>query len=373
MADARFTLIHLDSGRGLRGAERQLLYLADEMRRRGHHNVIVCRAGELLDQEAIRQGFYRVHIPFLADWDPISAWQLRKKLAAFSNPILHAHTEEVAGVATMTAEGAGIPRVIHRRTDLASVEALDFLMKYRRANKVIAVSDSVRQKFVDAGLAPEKIVTIYEGYPATLVRKGPREPQDVEAARRDYANEFDVPATSIWIGTASSLTPLRDHSSSLKALPEILHYFPETFLLIAGEGPTFNQLRQEAGELGVLGRVRFLGTVRDQTSFISTLDVFIFPPLTMGLGFDLLEAMAQGVPLVTTWVGGVTELVEHGVNGLFVSPKDPAKIAASVRSILEKPVMARGLVQKGFERVRGFSTEAMADRTEAVYREIAKG
>lgn len=370
-SDKRFTVFHVNSERGLRGGERQLLSLASDLRARGHRNIVVCREGEALDQEAGRAGLERVHLPFFTEWDPLSAWQLRRAALRETNPVLHAHTAHAAAVIFMAAEGATLPRVVHRRVAFGVDRGVDFMLKYKRASKVIAVSEAIRAQFIESGLPPGQVVTIHDGIAASEIRPALRDHAATLAARGAIAQEFDVATGAVWIGNLAALEPQKDHSTLLRALPDILKAFPETYLLIGGEGPLAAQLQQEAKSLGIEEHVRFLGQVRDVPAFMTAIDIFAFTPAVEGFGSVLLEAMARGVPIVTTRVGGIPEVLVHHESALLMPPRDPANVATAVGRLLNDAGLAARLAQKALERVREFSVERMGEATEKIYLEAA--
>ncbi len=156
----------------------------------------------------------------------------------------------------------------------------------------------------------------------------------------------------------------------LQALPKLLP--GNTRLWIAGEGPYEETLRALAHELGVEGRVYFLGRLeQDELAALyrscSMLVATSFVNETFGMA--LCEAMACGVAVVASDFGGFKEVVEDGVTGLLVRPQDPADLAAQINTLLADPTLARKMGSAGRQRVLAtFSWEAVADRLEEVYR-----
>ena len=130
-------LYHVDGERGLRGGERQLLYLACALRARGRRGVVYARAGGELEAEARRLGLETRSLPFLASWDPLSAARLARD-ARREGALIHAHTAHAAGLAAL-ASLAGVRFVAHRRVDFP-VGGPSAALKYGRARAVVAVS-----------------------------------------------------------------------------------------------------------------------------------------------------------------------------------------------------------------------------------------
>ncbi|MDD5629391.1 MAG: glycosyltransferase, partial [Elusimicrobia bacterium] len=160
-----FDLFHLDGERGLRGGERQLLYLAAALRARGHRNTVVCRGGSPLEAEARRQDFAVESLPFFMEWDPLSAWKLRRLVRSAQRPVLHAHTAHAAALAACAGPWAGLPWVAHRRVDFELSGWLSRRLKYDRAGRVVAVSGAIARILERSGVPSARISVVHDGLP----------------------------------------------------------------------------------------------------------------------------------------------------------------------------------------------------------------
>jgi glycosyltransferase involved in cell wall biosynthesis len=158
----------------------------------------------------------------------------------------------------------------------------------------------------------------------------------------------------------------------LRAMPGVLREQPGAVLVVVGEGPLDSELRALAAELGIETRIRFLGPRSDMAAILGIFDVYVLPSLREGLPLALLEAMAAGCPIVATEVGGVPSVVEPGVTGELVPPKDPDALAAGILSLLADERLRRKFSEAGPRLVRDrYSVEAMTRRYERLYREAA--
>ena len=128
------------------------------------------------------------------------------------------------------------------------------------------------------------------------------------------------------------------------------------------------ELRREVEELGLSQSVRFLGWRDDVPEILACVDLFVLASLWEGLPYTLLEAMAAGLPVVATDVGGCREVVLDGETGLLVPPRAPEALAQAIMMLLSERNLLQGMAEKGRERVaEHFSIEAMIEKTEAVY------
>ncbi|HET9196890.1 MAG TPA: glycosyltransferase [Solirubrobacterales bacterium] len=170
--------------------------------------------------------------------------------------------------------------------------------------------------------------------------------------------------------TPARLNAQKGHDTLLAAIAEL----PEALFLLAGEGPERERLEARAAELGVAERVRFLGRREDVPQLLAACDVFCLPSLYEGSSLAVLEAMAAGIAIVSSAIGGTEELIDDGRSGLLVPPGDAPALAAALRRLLEDPQLRKDLAAAARERVdTGLRREQNAERVEAVYRELLAG
>lgn len=136
-----------------------------------------------------------------------------------------------------------------------------------------------------------------------------------------------------------NLEALYDNATALRALALLQHRLPQVRLTIAGSGPELERLQALAQELGVQDRVRFAGSLDRQAvaALYAEADLLLNPSLADNMPNSVLEAMASGVPVVSSNVGGLPYLLRDGVTGLLVPPGDPAKLAAAAERLLTEP------------------------------------
>jgi glycosyltransferase involved in cell wall biosynthesis len=189
-------------------------------------------------------------------------------------------------------------------------------------------------------------------------------PVDVGAKRCTLG----LPPGAPVLGLAARLVEEKGIIYLVQAMPRLLDTMPNLQLLIAGEGGLRERLTDAAAQLGVAGHVHFLGLRRDTPELLKAFDIFMLPSISEGLPMALLEAMAAGLPIIASEVGGVPTAVHHGVNGLLVRPADPQAISDAVEALLTNRSRMRdfGLASRAlFEQ--HFSARAMAGAYEALY------
>jgi glycosyltransferase involved in cell wall biosynthesis len=160
----------------------------------------------------------------------------------------------------------------------------------------------------------------------------------------------------------------KGHRHLLAAWPAVAEALPDAWLLIAGTGSLADALRSQAAGLSCAERVIFSGAPDDVPAMTASLDLALLPSLREAQGVALLEAMASGVPIVASAVGGIPETVRDGIDGQLVSPADPDALAASVIRLARDPALRARLADAGRRRVEEtFRLDASVRRIEAIY------
>lgn len=376
----RLSLFHIDGERGLRGGESQLLYLACRMRWLGHENIVVCRRDSPLHEAASALNFETFHLPFLGEWDPVSALRLRRMARRSPSPILHAHTAHAAALASLASLGAGPPWIAHRRVDFPLAGALSRRLKYARASRVVAVSEGVRRVLLEGGLAPERLAVVRDCVPigaeearlAGLAEPyAPPSEAERRSSRERLAQEWGIAADAPWIGSAAALVPHKDHETLLRAARLVLRGRREARFIVLGEGPLRARLESLAASLGIGPSVRFAGWSPDPIRCLKSFDVFAHSSWGEGMGSVLLEAMACGLPVAATAAGGIPEVVSDGRTGLLAPPRDPERLAGIILETLGDPAAAGRRIRAALQAVQEFSLAAAGEKMENLYMEAA--
>lgn len=354
-------IVHLDTGLALRGGQRQLLRLAQGLRQRGHTQLVVCPEGSELEARAFRGGFSVFPLPA---HDPAHAHgilQLRQHLLAFPCDILHAHDGRGQTLAWLASWGMPFRRVASRRVTFLPADRWTHRWKYAlTCHAVIAVSDFIRQLLIQAGVPESKIEVISDGIEI------PAEPPTA-ALRLKVRAQWGFGDQEFVVGHLGAFTPEKGQDVALEAFALLAERLPGARLLLAGDGPTRTSPEIVQRLEKVRDRVRLCGDIEDLTEFYPALDLFVMPSRAEGLGSAALHAMAFGIPVVASRVGGLPEIVSEGETGWLVPADSPGALAESILAAASDTPRLRRLGEKARERARQFSTDIMLARTEALY------
>ena len=320
-------------------------------------------------------------LPFLGEWDPVTALKIARLARGAKRAVLHAHTAHAAAAARAASLLSGAPYIVHRRGDFALGGTLSRRLKYEPAGRVVAVSGAIRTVLLESGLAPGKIEVVPDAIPVGVEecrwagipeeRFTPPSAELKARLRKDLAAEFGLDREADWVGNLAALVPLKDHDTLIAAALIVILKRPKTVFLIAGEGPEGPRLLARIKRLNLLGKVLLVGQRPDPIPLLKALDVFAFSSWSEGMGSVLLEAAACGVPIAATTAGGIPEIVTDGRGGLLCPPRNPEALANDILSLLGDRAFAAGLAQHARAELPNFGLERLARQMEAIYENVA--
>jgi glycosyltransferase involved in cell wall biosynthesis len=238
-----------------------------------------------------------------------------------------------------------------------------------RADRVTAVGQFVQQALVDhEGLAAGRIEVIHNGVdPACF-------PAPDAVARAAARAELDLPTDAPVLLQVARFHPVKDHATALRALGAVLKSWPPVpeaarpVLLLAGDGEDRTKIEALAVKLRLGRCVRFLGVRQDVPRLMAAADLFLLTSLSEGISVTLLEAMAAALPIVTTDVGGNSEVVVHGQTGLLAPRGDAEGLAQAMVTLLRDPMGRQTMGQAGRRRLlEQFTQQRMHDRYAQLY------
>ena len=350
----------MDTARGWRGGQNQVLLTAVGLRERGHEVRVACRHGGELETRARAAGLEVDAVAFGGDLSPVAAWQLRQALRRFAPDVVQLHDPHAVSAGLLATAGSGTPLVGTRRVDFA-VRGPFSRAKYNRCPRVIAVSRAIARVLHAGGVREDHVRVVYEGVPERAPLPGGRE----------ALTAAGVPPGARVVGNVAALTDHKDHVTLLEAFARLAVARTDTWLVIVGDGELRTGLERHARALG-LDRCLFLGFRRDLDVLLPALDVFCLSSHMEGLGTSLLDAMCFSRPVAATAAGGIPEAVEDGVTGLVAPVRDAERLATALGTLLDDPVRARAMGDAGRRRfLERFTTARMVDATTAVYEEVA--
>ncbi|MBI3597186.1 MAG: glycosyltransferase [Nitrospirae bacterium] len=358
-------ILHLDTERTWRGGEAQLLHLAEGLARRGHVCIVVGPPGSPLLSRAAEKGLKTEAVAMPSEWSLSAVRTLARLLKRERVQVIHMHTSHACTLGGWAARLAGVPvRIISRRVDFSVRSNPLRKLKYQwGVDRIVAISEGVRKVLIEDGLDPNRIAVIRSGI-------DPR-PFDPGFPAGEARREFGIPDRSPVIGCVAHFAEHKGHRYLIEAAVRVAAAVPDVRFLLVGDGELRPAIELQIKELKLERHVLLTGFRQDIPRLLAAMDIVVLSSHLEGLGTSLLDAMAMARPVVATRVGGIPEMVEDGVNGLLVSPRDPPALAGALIELINRPDERRRMGQAGRSRMlEKFSAEAMVAATESVYRKI---
>jgi sugar transferase (PEP-CTERM/EpsH1 system associated) len=295
--------------------------------------------------------------------------QLVRLFRAERPDIVHTHAWGTLCEGVMAARWAGVPFVVHGEHGTMEARPRNLWVQrrvWRRVDRVLAVSSRLAERMAAAVRFPIDRITV--------IRNG------VDLARFAHPNRaaararLGITAEATIVGTVGRLVPVKHQHNLLAAMARVKAQGIRAQTVLAGDGPLRDDLERTARALDLEADVRFLGETGDVASVLAAFDVFALPSRSEGMSNTILEAMACGLPVVATRVGGNDELVADGVTGKLVPAESAEALADALGGLISDPAGRHALGAAGRARVeREFSLEAMIRGYERLYEDVVRG
>jgi glycosyltransferase involved in cell wall biosynthesis len=331
---------------------------------RGHQVRVVCLTSGGRTADRLQMKGVDLFIVGVDSLGVASLLKVRQSLLTPPPDVVHLHGLVGGRFGRLALVGTNVRTVYHVHTDLSLAHRLNGLQRWierllaKRCGRVVAVSKAVMEDLaVNIGIDRGKIEVLSGGI-------SDQDPLHQGASK----HRLNIPEGISVIVTLASLTEHKGIPTLLNAVSRI----PGSMLLIAGEGPLKKDLEEISGQLSISDRVRFLGFVQDTTTLLAAADVVVLASWPReGLSLALIEAHRAGRPCVCTNVGGMPEVVEHGVTGFVVPPRDPGAMADALVKVLGDDALRErmgGAARKRF--LEKYEKTGYLERLEWIYQHI---
>lgn len=356
-------VLHVDSERPWRGGERQVLELMRRQRRGGDEPHLAAPVDSAIYQRAAAEEFPVHGVPMRGTWDLPSAFSLARLHRALRPDVVHWHAARAHALGTIAALLApGPARILSRRVDFPVRRSPGSVLLYSLPlEAIIAISNGVREALIQSGVTPERIRVVPSGIDLSPFQ----EPYDRQATRR----RLGVADGELLVLQVAALAPHKSQVDLLEAAAIVRSRRGDLVFWIAGEGPLRAELEARHRALGLGDRVRFLGFREDVTDLLRSADIFCVSSYLEGLGTSTLDAMAAGVPVVATRVGGIPEIVADGESGILVPARNPEALADAIVALAGNAERRAAMGAAAKRRARDFSADRTSEGTRRVYLE----
>jgi len=354
-----FIANHLNVG----GITSYLYTLAGGLKEKGH-NVYLASSGGVLTEKFIALGIKHIRVPLMTkkEISPkiiFSFFKLRKQVKKLNIDLVHSNSRTTQVLGDLLSRALAIPHIFTCHGFFRPKLSRRLFPCWGAG--VIAISQEVKEHLIaDLKLDEKKISVINNG-----IDTGNFGDFSARAGLRKDLGINDAPL----VGIIARICDVKGHIYLIRAMRRVMEIFPTAKLLIIGEGKIKNVLIKEVYILGIKENVLFIPEAGNTRDMLAAMDIFVMPSLQEGLGLALMEAMAQGLAVVGSAVGGIKTLIQDRINGLLVGPADVEGLAAAIIELLKDYKLRQGLGIKARKFIMdNFSKERMIDYTEGVYK-----
>jgi len=362
------------------GLENGVVNLINHMPEHKYRHVIICMTDYSDFHKRIEKNGIEIYALHKKEGkDPLNYLRLWRLLRRLKPDI--SHTRNIATIdGAVIAMLAGVKHRVHGEhgRDIYDVDGSN--ARYQRLRRLcqpfihrfIALSKDLEAWLIEqVGIKRDKVVQLYNGVDTDKFR-----PHKTDI--NGFLNETFVSNDEVIFGTVGRFEPIKDQLTLLRAFADLLEKSPlakdQARLVLVGDGQLKPQIEQFINNQGLQSFVRLTGKSNDVAHLLQAFDVFVLPSLAEGISNTILEAMASGLPVLATHVGGNVELVEPEVTGQLVPPARPDMMAKKMLEYLELPecIHKQGLlaVKKVEQR---FSIQQMVERYMSVYDVLLTG
>lgn len=363
MADRVINLLitthHLDRG----GVEEVILTYARLLDKHRYRITVAClNAGTVASEISEIPGVNLIHITTRNRFKRlVSFWKIARSSHA---DVVHNHACWY-GIVAGWLTGARRVETVHNMYHWFKWHERFFYGVYcRLADRVISVSEYVRTFTIDFFplVNPAKIVVVHNGIDLNKVQ--------TDSSPSKLREQYSIREEEVVAGFVGRLTDQKGVEYLLRAAKLLSSTSDKLRFVIVGDGDLRPELESIATELQ-LANVIFTGFQRDVYPYLQMFDIFVLPSLWEGLPVSVLEAMACSKPVIATRVSGTPEVVQDGVTGFLVEPKDVEGLKTNLEVLIQKPELRRQMGKAGRERIENlFSAEATITKTEQIYHQL---
>jgi glycosyltransferase involved in cell wall biosynthesis len=285
--------------------------------------------------------------------------------------ILHAHDFYAGTIGGAAARLAGV-RVIacqrHLKLSDRAVHEWGTRLIHRMAHRILVNSEAIRDHILSRDAAHAgKIVVVKNG-----ISSAADSPEAGDLHDR-VCRELELDVDSKLVGMVARLQPVKGHRFFLEAAARVIRKEPKARFVLVGDGPLKSDIEGQAANLGLQGRLRLLGDRPDAARLAASFDLLVLSSLHEGLPNAVMEAMAAGVPVVATAVGGTKELIADGETGYLVPPADAEALSERIAFALANAADRRRVAEAARRFIGAeFGMERMVGSVEKLYDELMR-
>jgi glycosyltransferase involved in cell wall biosynthesis len=369
-------ILYINTPTFLGGAEISLLTLMSHLDPQRYVPLLLTKGDDGLTERARHDGTMVLQQSF--EWPrwrkpwkfPGSVLQIARTVRKQSVAVVHTNCDYSLRYASLACRVTGVPFVAHVRDFVRAWFEAPHLDALKQAHRVVANSQATARACRDAGIEPDKIRMIYNPVDVDFFQ------QPVPDAASQLRACLGIAREEFIVGIVGQIAPIKGHEDFITAAYQFLGRFPSAHFVVCGAAYTpkvqefERHLRQLIEQSGSSERFHFLGFRDDVPAVLQALDVLAVPSWSEPFGRVVVEGLAAGCPIVATCAGGIPEIIEDGVTGLLVPPKDPEMLANTILRLANDTSLREKFRTNGRSRARDFGIQQHVGQVQRLYDEL---
>lgn len=355
-------VLHIDTEKSWRGGQQQAVYLYEGMLKKEYECGFLCCPGSALQQYFKENNLHCHLLTFNGEFDLSAGFKLSQLCRKNAYDILQLHSSHSLSWGLMAKFFYPHLKLVATRRVVYPINKnifSSFKYKTKAVNKIVAISENIKEILISCGVPETKITVIHSGIDINKFTN--------VAVPENLKELWHIPEKSIMVGTVAAFTREKDYPNFLQSAALALKENQELFFMAVGDGVLLQEMQKMALELGLQGHIVFTGFQKEVGQLLQILDIFVLASSAEGLGTSILEAMSVGLPVIGTKTGGIAEMIKSGENGLLVSPKNPVELSQAILKLANDRALREIYGKKALQSVQEFSKEQMVDKYLGLY------
>jgi glycosyltransferase involved in cell wall biosynthesis len=365
MGKEAIRVLHIDTERGWRGGQQQVVYLLNAMYENGNSTELICQPNSEIEKHCVSKGLPCQPVKMCGEADFVAGLKIAHYSKKNNFNILHLHSAHALGIGIWA-------KIFYSRLKLIAVRRVDFHIKknwlsqfkYNTTglDKIVCISDGIKQVLIEDGIPLEKLITIHSGIDLHKFEEA--------VPGEDFKQQLGITEHDILIGTVAAMVDHKDYPNLLKAARIVIDKHNSVTFCAVGDGDDKNKILKLAEDLSLGNKFIFAGFRDDIGKFLKSFDIFVLTSKLEGMGTSILDAQAVGLPIVACETGGIPDIISHNQNGLLVPPSNEKALAEAISILIEKPKLRQKLAKKALETVKRFDIQRTVKKSIKLYQEI---
>lgn len=357
-------ILHTEASCGWGGQELRILTEAVGMQARGHRVTLVCPEQAPIYSEALKRGLRAVALPIgRKNLTGLSA--LRRWLKTEKVDVINTHSSTDSWLAALARLGLpGRPAIVRTR-HISPPVSNNWTTRWlytRGTDFIVTTGERLRERLIeDNGFAAGRIASVPTGI----------DPQRFAPGDRSRARDaLELPRDRTIVGIVATIRTWKGHEYLVEAIARLKR--KDILLLMVGDGPNRPNVEAAIDRFGMRDQVYLAGNRENVGDWLQAMDLFVLPSYANeGVPQSIMQAMFCGLPVISTPVGSIDEIVQDGKTGLMVEPKNVEALSQAIARLIDHPELAASLAAAGSERaLSGYSLDLMVGRMEKLFRAL---